>query len=76
MNRNLEFKIQVAGLVLAHWKDWKREDQEYILEQANRNKVRYVASEYEPNTITFKGDAGNLFEFMYDLAYRYDIEIV
>lgn len=74
--RALVFKIYVDKLVTKDWSHWKRADQEHIKEVANQNGVLLAWELDGFDTVTFKGSPEELFNFMYDVAYRYDIEII
>lgn len=73
--RALQFKIYVDKLTTKDWSHWKRVDQEHILDCAEKNGVKGYLDKIN-DTITFEGKQGQLFHFMYDVAYRYDIEII
>lgn len=74
--RNLEFKITVDSLILKGWSHWKRADQDHIQKTATHNGVVWFSENDGLNTMTFKGEPDELFLFMYDLAYTYDIEMI
>lgn len=73
--RALQFKITLEQLILKEWDRWKREDQVFIEERARNNGV---SADYDPkyDEMNFSGTPQQLYFFMYDLAYRYDIELI
>lgn len=74
--RALEFKIYPDKLTTKDWSHWKRADAHHILSVATDNNVTCVEDGVGYDTMVFKGTPENLFHFMYDVAYRYDIEII
>ena len=75
MNRAVLFKIEVDCLIQKNWSLWKRADQEHFERSAVKNGVEM---NYDPkyDEMTYTGAFASLFHFMYDVAYRYDIEIM
>lgn len=71
--RALEFKIKVDGLALRHFTEYPMEDIEFVIETGKKNNVGWVQ---ERENIHFTGKHEDLFTFLYDLAYKYDIEIM
>lgn len=69
----LKMKIRVDSLVIEYWSMWEEEDQDFIRKCFEDNNLD---AEYTPTTVILKGKHENLFTFMYDVAYRYDIELV
>lgn len=74
--RALLFKIAVDHMVTHDWSHWKREDQEHIKRCAEINHVSCKEGFDKFDSMRFEGNPEQLFNFMYDVAYRYDIEIV
>lgn len=74
--RALKFKIRVDSLTTEDWSHWKREDQEHITRCAELNGVTWTDGFDKYDRMVFSGTPEQLFNFMYDVAYRYDIEIV
>lgn len=74
--RTLEFKIHRDKLITKDWSHWKREDQNYIMTKAGDNNIECVEDAHGYDTMTFKGRSEDLFDFLHDVAYRYDIELV
>lgn len=73
--RALRFKIKLDCLELLDWNEWKRADQERILEAGKKNHL--IPHEARDNrSITFTGDIEKLYWFMHDVAYNYDIELI
>lgn len=73
--RTLQFKIKVDSLTTHDWSHWKREDQEHITRCADMNGVTWAEGE-KYDSMVFTGKPEQLFNFMYDVAYRYDLEIM
>lgn len=73
--RALVFKIRVDHVALQNYGSWKRADRDFIMEQAKRNHID-PRMDMEENQMIFEGDLKSIFLFLYDLAYRYDIELV
>lgn len=71
--RALQFKIEVDGLKLKDFHDIHREDLDFVTKQAAKNHLNWYPDD---GKITFTGKHEDLFTFLYDVAYRYDIEIM
>lgn len=76
--RALQFKIEVEALNLKDYHDIHREDLDFITKQAQKNNLNwYPASDKGRwSVLVFTGKHEDLFTFLYDVAYRYDIEIM
>lgn len=71
--RALEFKIMVDGLTLQNYKGLHREDKDFVIQQANKNHLSFYPGD---EGTTFTGKHEDLFTFLYDVAYRFDIEMI
>lgn len=71
--RALKFKIKVEALVLREHLDYHRADLDFIIDQAKKNNLNWIP---ERENLVFTGKHEDLFTFLYDVAYRYDIEIM
>lgn len=71
--RTLKFKIEVDGLRLKDYYDIHREDLDFIIKAAKKNNLNWIL---ERENLVFTGKHEDLFTFLYDVAYRYDIEIM
>ena len=71
--RAIQFRITLCTLVMKDWDEWKREDQNFIEKCAKQNNI---SSKYDMGEVTYTGSQKDLFFFLHDLAYRYDIEII
>ena len=71
--RALQFKIKVESLVLRDFQDIHREDIDFVTTQAGKNNLNWFP---ERENICFTGKHEDLFTFLYDVAYRYDIELM
>ena len=70
----LQFKIEVGSL---RWKEvdkLEKADILFILEQSRKNKLDNRNS--VDGSKVFEGTHENLYHFLFDLSYRYDIELV
>ena len=73
--RALQFKIALETLTLKEWDRWGTRDQKHIINVAEDNKLRiWVDKEFDE--IIFEGKPQNLYFFMTDLSFRYDIELI
>ena len=71
--RSLQFKIKVEALALRDFDEVHREDLDFITNQASKNHLSWFP---ERENLVFTGKHEDLFTFLYDVAYRYDIEIM
>ena len=72
----LQFKIRLDELEMLDWNEWKRADQERILEVAKKNHLTIEPHRSDKEAVVIKGKPENLYWFMYDVAYNYDIELI
>ncbi len=73
--RALQFKINLDSLVLKDWNRWSDKDKKHIGDLAEQNKLRLWYDE-KYDEMGFEGKQTNLFFFLHDLSYRYDIELI
>lgn len=71
--RALQFNIEVGRLLLDDFHDIHRKDLDYIISQASRNNLSWHPDDVY---IVFMGKGEDLFHFLYEVAFRYDIEIL
>lgn len=73
----LKFKIEPEALILLNWDECEPEDKEFILECLENNHMEWERR-YTLNThqIVLKGLKATMFSFLYEVASRYDIEII
>ena len=71
--RALKFKIKVDELVLRDYLDYHREDLEYVIDLVRRNHLLW---NMRNENMHITGKTQNMYNFLYDLAYRYDIELM
>ena len=71
--RAMQFKIKVEGLALRDFTEYHREDLDFVIEAGKKNNLNWVP---ERENLVFTGKHEDLFTFLYDVAYRYDIEIM
>lgn len=72
----LQFKINLEGLI---WKNdtvekWTKEDVHHIITTAHKNGLTWRIN-YEGHRV-IEGKHENLYAFLFDVAYRYDIELI
>lgn len=72
----LHIKIHMDGLTLRNYTETlHKADKEFITQSANRNNLSWYPCE-DGVSLRFTGKHGDLFTFLYDVAFRYDIELV
>lgn len=71
--RTMQFKITVEALKLRDHLEYHREDLDFVIEAAKKNNLNWIP---ERENLVFTGKHEDLFTFLYDVAYRYDIEIM
>jgi len=71
--RALEFKIMVDGLTMKNYDRLHREDKDFVVQQANKNHLSFYPCD---EGMTFTGKHEDMFTFLYDVAYRFDIELM
>ena len=71
--RALKFKIKVDELVLRDYLDYHREDLEYVIDLVRKNHLLW---NMRNENMHITGKNQYMYNFLYDLAYRYDIELM
>lgn len=71
--RALEFKIKVDGLALRDFTEYHREDLDFVTNAASKNHLNWFP---ERDNLMFTGKHEDLFTFLYDVSYRYDVELM
>ena len=74
--RVLKFSIHPETLILHDFVLWKDVDKDYFRECARNNMVEMKRLDHEPKHVICKGNLGDMYSFLNDLSYRYDIELV
>ena len=71
----MEFRILLEKLILKDWDRWEKKDRKYIRTVAEKNHIKVVEVPDEGAAL-FYGKPDHLYFFLYDVAYRYDVELV
>lgn len=73
--RALQFKIQLETLTLKEWERWGTRDQKYIIKVAEDNKLR-IWIDQEFDELILDGKPQNLYFFLQEISFRYDVELI
>ena len=76
MPRTLVFKIRPDRLIWENWIEWctfAEEEFHNIMDIRNKNKITTGNTDREFDLV---GRYEDVFHFLHDLAFRYDIEII
>lgn len=72
---SLKFNITLESLKLYQWDRWEDLDRDWILKAVKNNHLTTTENEYG-DELEISGKQENLFFFLKDVSYRYDIEII
>lgn len=72
----VKFKIKLEELELIDWTKWSDADQERFRLAMLKNNLECHGSANDKDTLVLRGEPQDLYWFLYDVAYNYDIELI